>query len=202
MKKILLGATLALTIIATSCSNDSTVDMQEQNIEMSARISLKSAIDEYKNTSSNGINKAATITFDVDNIKETYPKDKEGRQIFTAYEYGYSLDNPVKTALNFIMKDGVVVNKVIAQTDQSVQNVNIARFYNADWTEIGGVVIDPDKEVITPIETTDDCGDEVIECLTDAYSNHGWLSVALFIETAFIPETAVVMATVCWDELC
>jgi len=47
-----------------------------------------------------------------------------------------------------------------------------------------------------------DCGASVAGCVSDAYSNHGWLSVALFVESAFIPETTVVIAAACAIKNC
>lgn len=40
-------------------------------------------------------------------------------------------------------------------------------------------------------------GANTMSCIGDAYSNHGWLSVALFVESAFIPATALVIAGAC-----
>lgn len=40
-------------------------------------------------------------------------------------------------------------------------------------------------------------GDDVMDCITDVYSKRGWLSVLVWIETAFIPQTAVAMAVAC-----
>lgn len=36
-----------------------------------------------------------------------------------------------------------------------------------------------------------------MDCITDAYGNHGWASVAIWIESAFIPQTAAVVAIAC-----
>lgn len=40
-------------------------------------------------------------------------------------------------------------------------------------------------------------GGDTMSCINDAYSNHGWLSVALFVETLFIPWTGVAVAGAC-----
>jgi hypothetical protein len=40
-------------------------------------------------------------------------------------------------------------------------------------------------------------GQAVMNCMADAYMNHGWLSVWAFVQTAFIPETAVGIAVGC-----
>ncbi|HMM04951.1 MULTISPECIES: hypothetical protein [unclassified Dysgonomonas] len=36
-----------------------------------------------------------------------------------------------------------------------------------------------------------------MDCIDDAYTNHGWASVFLTIETAFIPWTGVAIAAAC-----
>jgi hypothetical protein len=40
-------------------------------------------------------------------------------------------------------------------------------------------------------------GQNVINCITDAYGNHGWASAWLFVQTAFLPVTALAMAGAC-----
>ncbi|PIY09741.1 MAG: hypothetical protein COZ17_12090 [Flavobacteriaceae bacterium CG_4_10_14_3_um_filter_33_47] len=39
-------------------------------------------------------------------------------------------------------------------------------------------------------------------CLVDAYSNHGWVSVWAFVQTAFIPATGVALAAACAANEC
>lgn len=40
-------------------------------------------------------------------------------------------------------------------------------------------------------------GQNTMNCITDAYTNKGWASVAGWITTAFVPEMAVVVAATC-----
>lgn len=40
-------------------------------------------------------------------------------------------------------------------------------------------------------------GQQVADCISDAYTNHGWASVLLWVETAFIPEAVCVVAGAC-----
>lgn len=40
-------------------------------------------------------------------------------------------------------------------------------------------------------------GSNVVGCMTDVYSNHGWGSVVATISTAFLPQTAVAFALAC-----
>ncbi len=48
---------------------------------------------------------------------------------------------------------------------------------------------------ILPIQKIN--GQAVADCIRDAYSNHGWVSVALFVETAFIWQTAAAISIAC-----
>ncbi len=41
------------------------------------------------------------------------------------------------------------------------------------------------------------CGQATMDCLSDAYTNHGWVSVWAFVQTAFIPATAAALAAAC-----
>ena len=40
-------------------------------------------------------------------------------------------------------------------------------------------------------------GQAVVDCITDAYSNHGWVSVWAWVQSAFIPETVAAIALAC-----
>jgi hypothetical protein len=46
------------------------------------------------------------------------------------------------------------------------------------------------------------CGQATIDCVVDAYSNHGWVSVWAFVQTAFIPHTAAAIAGACAVKNC
>lgn len=46
------------------------------------------------------------------------------------------------------------------------------------------------------------CGQAVADCLSDAYTHHGWLSVWASVQTAFIPLTAASLAAACAIKNC
>ena len=39
--------------------------------------------------------------------------------------------------------------------------------------------------------------DKVADCIGDAYSNHGWVSVWLTVQSACLPETTIAIAAAC-----
>lgn len=40
-------------------------------------------------------------------------------------------------------------------------------------------------------------GQDVADCIGDVYTNHGWVSVWTWVQSAFIPETVVAIAAAC-----
>ena len=46
------------------------------------------------------------------------------------------------------------------------------------------------------------CGAATQKCIEDAYSNHGWASVYIFVQTAFLPATAAAIAAACAIKNC
>lgn len=51
--------------------------------------------------------------------------------------------------------------------------------------------------VFLPKNETRSVGQNTMDCLADAYANHGWVSVWITIQTGFLPQTAVAMAAAC-----
>jgi len=47
------------------------------------------------------------------------------------------------------------------------------------------------------VEIQGGSGQDVANCISDAYTNHGWISVALWVESTFIQETLVAVAADC-----
>ena len=41
------------------------------------------------------------------------------------------------------------------------------------------------------------CGQATMDCINDAYTNHGWVSVWAWVQTAFLPATAAAIAAAC-----
>ncbi len=53
------------------------------------------------------------------------------------------------------------------------------------------------KKSSSSLKSTENTGDDVIECIADVYTNHSWISVWAWVQTAFIPATAAAIAVAC-----
>ncbi len=40
-------------------------------------------------------------------------------------------------------------------------------------------------------------GQKVMNCIMDAYSNHGWLSVYIWVQSIYLPQTSVAIGLAC-----
>lgn len=88
------------------------------------------------------------------------------------------------------------MRKIYITIDQEQQNAYDITYKDADTKAVAFVQISEDGKVVTnPL--TKVAGQAVMDCITDAYSNHGWASVILTIESAVIWETAAAVAIAC-----
>lgn len=65
------------------------------------------------------------------------------------------------------------------------------------YSIVGGETGVIDFNNISATRASHGFGQQVMDCITDAYSKHGWASVLLWIETALIPQAAVIMTGAC-----
>jgi hypothetical protein len=83
-------------------------------------------------------------------------------------------------------------------------------YYNdLDYTPLLKVILDPEDESMTFINYENmygmmarPCGQATMDCINDAYTNHGWVSVWAWVQTAYIPATGVAIAAACAGRNC
>lgn len=96
----------------------------------------------------------------------------------------------------YYRQNGIFVRKIYITIEQGQQNAYDITYKDADTKAVAFVQISEDGKVVTnPL--TKVAGQAVMDCITDAYSNHGWASVILTIESAVIWETAAAVAIAC-----
>ncbi|WP_172279405.1 hypothetical protein ACNFU2_07960 [Chryseobacterium sp. PTM-20240506] len=58
------------------------------------------------------------------------------------------------------------------------------------------------QDLSTSGTTSRGCGQAVANCIAGTYVNHGWMSVTLWVETAFIPQTSIAVTAACAIKNC
>ncbi len=96
---------------------------------------------------------------------------------------------------------------MIVKTTKTSNNIYRIDYFNEDMKLIHTIELDLESESISSCNKYNSnvkkpCGQKVANCLDDVYSNHGWISVWAFVQTAFIPPTGVALAVACAVEKC
>jgi hypothetical protein len=91
----------------------------------------------------------------------------------------------------------------------AIENRNSIKYYDLTTNNLLHLIVNENVKVIKSAKSSllpqmriDDCGQATQDCITDAYSNHGWTSIWLGIQSAFIPQTAVAIAAACAAKNC
>jgi len=152
-----------------------------------------------------GLNSLNKDDFDYSNIKSI----KIDNFTYDCAIVQYKYNNTAKISFVFPKVNGIFVKPMLVQKmkdrinyfDFKDNSLIIAREENS-LVKFESQDIQFQVENVNSTLFRSGCGDAVIGCMSDAYSNHGWLSVALFIESAFIPETTVIIAAACAGKNC
>ncbi len=162
------------------------------------------------------------IDFDIDNSVSYFSNNIE---IIIANQK--RLNNNHNVAISFIKEKGKIKNGLIVKVSNVSENIkkieyfnfkNIPKlttiFNNNDQTfsyvlfnnkgNVKKTVNFSSKSYLTlnsliSIQNANaECdGQAIMDCITDAYSNHGWVSVWATVQSAVIPQTAVAIALAC-----
>jgi hypothetical protein len=106
---------------------------------------------------------------------------------FTMFTNGTSYTNPmlIQTKTNLFLKYYDLTDILLT----TLANYNVSTY---SWATAAG---DFAGGGVRPFVVG--CGQKVINCMIDLYSNHGWLSVWATVQSAFLPQTAVAVAATC-----
>ncbi len=151
-----------------------------------------------------GIKDMNYLNFDFKNISKTKIKGIEG-DIFVI---NYKSNSGSEDNFSFVVFRNINNDFINPMLIKSVQGKSIE--YGLINTGQILSVENSDKIVSLSITTAysnknakiSDCGNAVMSCVQDAYSGHGWASVYIFLQTAFIPETAAGIVYYCGLKNC
>jgi len=187
----------SMTTIITNAFNGLTVDLTELSREMDLPTTIQASdIDfqnlyiSYDNSSPDGKALVAPL--------KTNSNDNATNYAFVLFTNGTCYGKPifVKSLTNqhikyFDLNEGLVT---------TIQNYASADFMIS--TSLGSFLsAGANASRLSPNASTG-CGQAVANCMADAYTNHGWVSVWMTVQTAFIPHTAVAVAATCAVHMC
>ncbi len=94
---------------------------------------------------------------------------------------------------------------VVETTPQSVIYIDYTLLWQTTVTNgPSGIQTTRGDMTTTPSATlrVDGCGSAVASCMVNAYSQNGWISVWLMVQTGFLPWTGAAVAAACAFQNC
>ena len=148
---------------------------------------------------------SSKMKFDTTNIKEVY--NQGGVQVLVARSLEENAESKVKHGLCLVRKNNVFVDEFILKTDESNPTLKRLDFLETDLSSYLSFEFNLERRESRLIGAElrgddDDCGQAVIDCMQDAYTNHGWASVAALVSSAFVPDVMVGIGAVCYGKNC
>jgi hypothetical protein len=204
--KINYGIIVLIAIFLFSCSDDNEEEKVIKNDNyIISKVTDKTIIDQLKSECENSVKSSfSDLILDYSDIEKTEDKEN-GFIVYTVKAYNHRTNTDFWVA--FIQEEGEYLVYSIIQKIFHGDNVHEINYFNSKFQPILSVNVNMDKLESTVTYINEDhfsykltkatYGDDVIDCITAHYSKKGWLSVGLFVATAFYPGVAVSVTAAC-----
>jgi len=119
------------------------------------------------------------------------------------HEVGYDKDNLDNYSMVFLENNYQITKGFIVKEEKLLNNRTRVNYLSLDYELLFEVEVNFNTNTSTVISSggiskvKKTWGQRTMDCISDVYSNHGWISVWAGIQTAFIPETAAFLAAYC-----
>lgn len=217
MKKTILSMAVAATIMV-SCTKEpikNNAPAHAQESVLNALFSVSSATDQATtakikafisvNETSHHTATKPTLQFDY-NTTTAVTINNTNYNAYIVRQVGFNASAPVMYALGLYPDAyGNIKSSMIIKMEKPSTGFMTITYYTYDNIFIMSGTVNLSTGVFTPtsatskmdVQTGPGKGQSVANCIQDAYSNHGWISVWATIQSALLPETAVAIAIAC-----
>ncbi len=202
MKKVINFLALIVAIlIFLSCSNkENPIDEQNLN-ELTNFISKKVTNSEIINgflAKVSTLKSTGGISY---NTNDIYEMELSGssQKFYFIHQIGFDEFNDSNYGLFNAIDDNGNFGKPLIVNTQKRGEDKIISYYDDSNNLIISLTLDSDNQKIEIIslKSANGLGQDTMDCIIDAYSNHGWFSVGAWVATLIIPETGVLIAADC-----
>lgn len=211
MKKNLLTiATVLVGLVSCTTSLDENVSNDGEFIEYDITIAEQNELNQLNSYLSENNDKTAIFKlhgldrYDLSQAEIVRPSSNPRYSVLSVKPKEHSLVE--KEALTFLRNDKDEIKlQLITKAVTVNDNIKDFRYINVlGQTQFTVRFDNNQKRVIYLDEFGDeiagvpnDWGDRTVDCFSDVYSNHGWLSLWASVQTAFLPQTAAAFAVYC-----
>jgi len=209
MKKGLLLFCALTTVGLTSCGQDDE-NVQQTEIKTSAKNDLSAKFKEYAKSQLNNKNTsriAGSVEYDFDKV---YYNQESNGYFFLQKDYDINSNDEQMAIFAGIDERGEFTGLVEMGSTKTQNGKFTIKYYDAEQV-LASVDFDYKKDeqkvYFSNIQNESlgskkNCGQGAATCIQDAYSNHGWMSVALWAETLWLPQTGFAVAGACVIKNC
>lgn len=138
--------------------------------------------------------------FNFKDIKIIHQKENPKAEIIVINRNDFNLKNHMNSALTIFYQDKSFGEAFILKTTKKNKTNLISEYFSLENKLLFSATLNPvnkDIAVTYATNSTSGCGQATMDCIEDAYSNHGWVSVWTWVQSAFIPQTAAAIAIAC-----
>lgn len=130
----------------------------------------------------------------------------EGDQVLYVDSSDFDQSNSSNYGLSISVDGSNLFNPMITTTFKSGTGNYEINYYDENLEKMSMVSINENSETVDVIQPnyhhSGGCAQDVIDCIDDIYTNRGWVSIATFVGTAFVPQVAVAAAVTCIAHNC
>jgi hypothetical protein len=140
---------------------------------------------------------AAGVSFDYNTLFEAR-LDENSPKAYVYNQIGFNEMNAINYGVALGVKDNNdLSDPIITKTERVGNGLFQISYYDTDGNLIAAVEVDSINETLNVAQVGGNWGQNTMDCINDVYSNHGWVSVWAFVQSAFIPATAGAFAAAC-----
>lgn len=202
MKKAIICAFILIGVsLLNSCKNDEVLNNNQELNNLTNFTYKKVTNPEIINgflSKASTLKSSEGISFNLENI---YELDLIGRsqKFYYILQTGFDECNNSNYGLfNAMNKNGDFGKPLIIKTEKFGEDKIISYYNDANQLIVSLKLVSATETVeVLSLKSANDNGQETADCIVDAYSNHGWISSWLWVQTLIIPTTGVIIAADC-----
>ena len=207
LRKPYLAFFMSSLVLLSSCNNNENLEETVISKEIiQTKVKDKNLINnfiELQKTSFKAKN-SLNIKFNNNNILKV-SLNKNAQPMIIANQKGFNIENNENYAIGAAITEKGLSSPIIIKTTKTSNKID---YFNKNMKLVYSLKLEPESESINSsikedsMEMQSPCGHRVAACLDDVYTNHGWISVWAFVQTAFIPATGAALAAACFVDEC
>lgn len=194
--KIIVLLTIGFSVVI-SCNKNETINKSTRLNDDIVEVTTQKLFEEFTEIQNTTFKNDLKIEFDNNHIYEVKQNGKS-TSVLMVNQVNFDEDNIENYGFAAVSTENGLVNPFIVRTLKINSTIYQIDYYKQNMKLCLSVQINSETQLVNVLYKTNfKDGDDVMDCIVYVYSDMGWLSVIVFIETAFIPWTAVAIAAEC-----